>query len=94
MKRNEISITLSEIDNGYMVEAKSASDFTSSFETHRAIIGFKEDSETAEDLLQVVCEEILSKLLGRSKTFGGKLHAHVRLSVSFVEDPANPIEMH
>lgn len=96
MDKNKVTLSISEIDNGYIVEASNSSDFASCLSSTRAIVGSKDVSKTAEDLLQFACGEILFKLLGRTKSFGGKLHAHVHVSVSFTEDPypSNPVEMH
>lgn len=94
MDKNEVNISISEIDNGYMLHIAKANHLSDIFATNRAIVGFKKDQETASALLQSLCEEVLSKLIGRSKSFGGDLHGHVTVSVSFTEDPNNPVEMH
>ena len=90
--KNEVTISIAEIDNGYLVHANKSSDYASVLNSDRAIVGFNKDPETAQALLQFTCEEILFKLMGRTKSFGGDLHAHVNVSVSFTEDPKNPIE--
>lgn len=91
---NEVDVFIKEIDNGYIVKVSRLSDFASCFASERAIVGAKDVSKTAEDLLQFACEEILFKLIGRTKSFGGKLHAHAKVSVSFTEDPYDPVESH
>ena len=91
---NETNVSITEIDNGYMVHASKSGYVEASFGANRAVTGPKNDPKTAEELLQFVCEEILFKLMNRSKTFGGSIHGHVKVFVSFTEDPANPVEAH
>ena len=94
MDKNEVNVSISEIDNGYMLHVAKTNYLSDMFATNRAIVGSKSDQETASALLQALCEEVLFKLMGRTKSFGGEIHGRVNVSVSFTEDPSNPVEMH
>jgi len=89
----ELNLSITEIDNGYLVHT-GGSTFQSLAATNRAFVGSKDNPTVAEEFLQFVSEEILFKLMGRSKHFGGNIHGRVKVEVSFTEDPDNPVEMH
>lgn len=88
----EVTVSITEIDNGYIIHASTTGFMAAPFAANHAITGPKNDPKTAETLLQFVCEEILFKLLNRSATFGGELFSRAKVEVSFAEDPKNPLK--
>ncbi len=63
MDKNEVNISISEIDNGYMLHAAKTGYLSDTFVTNRAIVGSKSDAGTACALLQALCEEVMSLVM-------------------------------